>query len=117
MILRLLYRLSKEMEVKIAQDESSLENISVKNRPMNVAEDFLMFNSDEWLDAKTALDSHMDDDSKEAETTKVQLLHDILMVCISDNYVLLIVITMWSIYSCSLIKLKLNIQRLRVKYT
>ena len=74
------------MEVKIAQDESNLENISVKNRPMNVAEEYLMFNSDEWLDAKTALDDHMDDTSQEAETVKIKLLNDILLVFFNNFF-------------------------------
>ena len=68
------------MEVKISRDETNLENICVKNRPMNVAEEYQMFCSDAWLDAKSALDDFMDNPSKESEMERVALLHDILMV-------------------------------------
>ena len=44
------------MGKKIASNESSLENISIKSRPMNVSEDYNLIVSNEWLDAKVELD-------------------------------------------------------------
>ena len=44
--------MSKEM----SHSELDLENISVKNRPMTIMGEYSSFTSNEWLDAKTALD-------------------------------------------------------------
>ena len=55
-----------------------MENISVQNRPMKIAEEYNVLTSNAWLDAKTALDDlEMDDAS---ESFKVKLLCSILMV-------------------------------------
>ena len=51
-----MYRLATEMSTKIASDESSLENISIRNRPMNIASDYQNFCSNAWLSAKEKLD-------------------------------------------------------------
>ena len=71
----MLNRLATEMNSKISADESALENISIGNRPMKLADDYHHFCSDIWLDAKQFLD----DQSMEQEHAIV-LLKDILMV-------------------------------------
>ena len=66
------------MNAKVSSDESSLENISIQARPMKIAEDYSLLLSNVWLDAKSALDEGIPEDSMEAD--KVTLLFDILMV-------------------------------------
>ena len=65
------------MGKKLAQDESSLENISIKNRPMNIAEDYENLCSNEWLTAKEYVDRK---GNFESELEKVQLLSDVILV-------------------------------------
>ena len=62
----------------MAADESSVENVNIKNRPMNIADEYIQFCSNEWLAAKSVLDEADLDDLQEVE--KVQLLFQILMV-------------------------------------
>ena len=65
------------MDKKTSSDESSLENISIKDRPMNVAEEFTMMQSNEWLDAKAAVDEIIPESSERARLT---LLCDVIQV-------------------------------------
>ena len=65
------------MGAKVASDESSLENISIKNRPMNIATDYDLLCSNEWLAAKTDLDENCPDMS---DSDKVQILCKVLIV-------------------------------------
>ena len=66
------------MNAKISSSESSLENISTKNRPMNIVDDFNLLMSNAWLEAKEALDEKMPSANK--EESKVKLLCDVIMV-------------------------------------
>ena len=51
-----VHRLSSEMNSKISANETSLENISIKNRPMTIAGEYQTLFSTEWTDAKNAID-------------------------------------------------------------
>ena len=64
------------MNTKIASDESNLENINIFNRPMNIASDYELLASNEWLGAKTELDEQFTDD----EDSKIKFLCDIMLV-------------------------------------
>ena len=64
------------MNTKIASDESNLENINISNRPMNIASEFELLASDEWLNAKTELDEQFTKD----EDSKIKFLCDIMLV-------------------------------------
>ena len=75
-----LYRLSAEMGKKVSSDESSIENISIKNRPMVVAEDYYNFCSNAWLDAKTVLDEKC---AEQTEDKALQFLNSVLQARIS----------------------------------
>ena len=44
------------MNMELSRDESDLENINVKTRPMTIMEDYTLFCSQEWLAAKTDVD-------------------------------------------------------------
>ena len=70
-------RLAKEMEKKISADESSVENISISNRPMTIADEYVMMQSNEWLGAKRLLD---DACPNTLELQKLTLLCDMLDV-------------------------------------
>ena len=61
----------------MSADESDLENVNIKNRPMNIAGDYTELCSHAWLDAKNELDQHCRSASEEE---KLQLLKKILMV-------------------------------------
>ena len=80
------------MSSKVSANESAVENVNIKNRPMNVAEDYQLLCSNEWLGAKTALDDivneqkALDDTVDEIrqdvpEYIKVTLLREIIVVC------------------------------------
>ena len=69
-------RLAAEMNKKISANETSLENIAIKCRPMNIADDFNNFVSGVWLEAKRVLDEKRIDEEK-----CVRFLVDIMMVC------------------------------------
>ena len=71
-----------EMNTKISANESALENISIKARPMHVAEGYSLLLSNSWLDAKSALDETDPDDKWEAQ--KVKLLLVVLQVYFYD---------------------------------
>ena len=71
-----LVRLAQEMSDKVASDESNLENISIKNRPMVVTSEYENFFSNEWLDLKTVLDSR----EGAGEEEKIAFLCDLVMV-------------------------------------
>ena len=68
------------MSSKMAADESSVENVSIKVRPMNIADDYIQACSNEWLEAKTTLDNVLDDQPK-SECIKIELLCNIIKVC------------------------------------
>ena len=53
-------KISQAMSVKISADESSFENITVPNRPMNIADRYKKMNSEEWLSAKQEIDEYCD---------------------------------------------------------
>ena len=80
------------MGAKVSADESHMENISIKNRPMTVADDYHNFMADVWSDAKEKLDAEV---SKMDNKDRLTLLSDILMVItclliISNSYVFLL---------------------------
>ena len=75
------------MSTKLAADESNVENVSIKNRPMNVAEEYQLLCSNQWLDAKTVLDDL--GDGRTQDYMKVQLLSEVLMVC----FMILLILT------------------------
>ena len=62
---------------KVASNESSVENISIKNRPINIRDDYSALQSNEWLDAKVFLDEKFDSLQEE---DKVDLLCKLLKV-------------------------------------
>ena len=70
------------MNAKISQDESALENISIGNRPMKVAEEYTLLTSNAWLDAKTELDRFFGEDQE--EENKIKLLYATLIVSGKD---------------------------------
>ncbi|XP_035679216.1 golgin subfamily A member 6-like protein 22 [Branchiostoma floridae] len=67
------YRLSKEFSIRLASDETNMENISVKHRPAKIAEKFAQIESKEWVEAKEILDDSYDD-----EKTSICLLLNML---------------------------------------
>ena len=52
----MFYSLSQEWSIKVSADERNTENISMSNRPMTLKTEYENISSNEWLDAKTALD-------------------------------------------------------------
>ena len=64
------------MSQKISTNESHLENISIKDRPMNISAEYEELVSGQWLTAKTELDEYTD--AEEAE--KIKLLREVLTV-------------------------------------
>ena len=52
------------MNRQLNRDESDLENINVKARPMKISEDYEIFCSQQWLDAKDKLDREGNLDEK-----------------------------------------------------
>ena len=74
------FRLSAEMGTKVSANESAVENVSIKNRPMNVSDEYHNLCSNAWLDAKTILDEVKGDSVISAELDKVQLLCDVMKV-------------------------------------
>ncbi|KAI8485287.1 hypothetical protein Bbelb_370340 [Branchiostoma belcheri] len=71
----LQYRLSKEFCIRLASDETNMENISEKHRPAKIAEKFGQIESKEWVEAKEVLDDISDD-----EKTNTQILLGIFEV-------------------------------------
>ena len=55
------------MNEKISKNESSLENITIRNRPMKIAEDYENFFTQEWLQAKEYLDQRKTKQFQEAD--------------------------------------------------
>ena len=51
-----IFSLAEEMGNKVGADESSIENVSIKTRPMTIADDYSNFCTNAWLDAKDILD-------------------------------------------------------------
>lgn len=76
-------RLASEMSTKISADESSVENVSIKNRPMNISTEYELFCSDQWLNAKNALDQYYPQTS---EQHKLLFLSNILQVQMTFHY-------------------------------
>ena len=72
------------MNVKVSADESNMENISISNRPMKVAESYNIFFSSEWLELKNSLDEYIDKTHSRYSTVKdsdiFKLLCDVLLV-------------------------------------
>lgn len=66
------------MNNKMSSDESSVENVSIRDRPMNIAEDLYNFCSNEWLEAKMALDEKYKGD----EENLLRFLNAVLMVSV-----------------------------------
>ena len=73
------------MNREMARDETDLENISSRNRPMKIMEEYETFCSQQWLDAKIAVDDSAEAAQPHApmdECGRCQLLCDVLMVCL-----------------------------------
>ena len=66
------------MSAKLGRDEGALENIGIKNRPMKVAEEYQLFQSDVWLTAKEKLDT-----KKVPEQCAMKTLLSIMQVCMN----------------------------------
>ena len=64
------------MSEKMSNNESSIENVSIKHRPVKVADEYQEFCTNEWLDLKQFLDESF----KESDIRKMNLLTKILMV-------------------------------------
>ena len=60
---------------KVASDEKNFENITIKNRPMRIAEEYEEFCSNAWLSGKEKLD-----DCKVQPVHALNILSDILKV-------------------------------------
>ena len=60
-------------------DESPLENISIKNRPMMVAEDYYNLCSNAWLEAKMALDEKC---AEQTEDEGLKFLNSVLQASV-----------------------------------
>ena len=65
------------MNHKVAADESHVENVSIKNRPLNIADDYDALITNEWLNAKEQLDTEFEE---MPEKLKLILLFKVLMV-------------------------------------
>jgi hypothetical protein len=65
------------MGKKIAADESNIENVGEKNRPMNIAEEYQLITNDDWNEAKCSLDDNM---TAMEEETKLKYLCNIFQV-------------------------------------
>lgn len=52
---RLTNRISSDMSAKLGKDESSFENISIKERPINVRDEYVELFSTPWMNAKESL--------------------------------------------------------------
>ena len=83
------------MNSKVSANESSLENISIKARPMNIAEEYNLLMSNTWLDAKSALDDMVADNV--TETFRVILLFDVLKVSSLSKFALFILKQYYSV--------------------
>ena len=64
------------MQEKVAAEESDLENVSVKNRPLSIAAEYQHWISEQWFDAKGELDNLTD----VAEWQKLDLLNQAIKV-------------------------------------
>ena len=62
----------------MSADESSLENVNIKDRPMTIASEYELICSNQWLSAKMELDLQEDLE----EEVKLKFFRDILLVCI-----------------------------------
>lgn len=67
------------MSTKLSRDESSLENVSIKNRPMNITAEYQQLCSEQWLEAKTAVDEATKS-TRYTEKDKLKFILDIFMV-------------------------------------
>lgn len=81
----LCFRLSDEMSTKLSRDESSLENVSIKNRPMNITAEYQQLCSEQWLEAKAAVDEATKTRGN-TEKEKHEFLLDIFMVNIIKTF-------------------------------
>ena len=73
-----LARLSNTLAIDNDKTEGNNENTAIKNRPTKVAEQYLLVCSNEWLEAKEAIDEIIVEDDD--EVTKVLFLKDIMLV-------------------------------------
>ena len=86
MLLCLKSSVGDVMHNKLGRDESDLEAISIKNRPVKIAEEYGEFSSTLWLDAKQSVDDkvseqlHFNKSMVFTEEMKCNLLTDILLV-------------------------------------
>ena len=69
------------MNDRMNQDESQVENVCIKARPLKLVDEFELFCTDEWLAAKNDLDECTDVNFLMSEERKQKILLDILMVC------------------------------------
>lgn len=76
------FRLSSEISTKVSKDESVIENVSVKNRPMNVADEYMLLCSGPWLEAKGAVDEVKggDEAGEITEQDRIVFLSNIMVV-------------------------------------
>ena len=65
------------MNRQLSLDESDLENINVRARPMKIMEEYELFCSQQWLEAKTLLDEKYE---RIAERQRCELLCSIIEV-------------------------------------
>ena len=72
------------MSSRISRDESDLENISMKVRPMNIVDEFQQICNEEWLEAKMFLDEKIPTEQMD-EKTKTVLLAALILVRFSHS--------------------------------
>jgi hypothetical protein len=71
------FRLSREIGAKVASNEQHIENISIQCRPMNLSEEYHRLCTNDWYEAKCALDDIYE---SKFETNKMELLRMIFEV-------------------------------------
>ena len=88
----IILRLSAAMNRQMSRDETDLENINVKNRPMKILQEYELFCSQEWLEAKGDLDEsaeRMNPRAPLSEGDRCTLLCMVLTVCVFGGRLLI----------------------------
>ena len=72
------------MNDKVSKSELSFENISVKNRPMKVAEEYEHIWTNQWLAAKGFLDEYDKQKTKDIDLFEFLLQIFMVLLCYSS---------------------------------
>lgn len=70
-------RLSKEISDKVAENETSIENVNIFNRPMNITDEYQTLCTTTWYNAKVELDQL---EPNLEETIKLKILFDVFKI-------------------------------------